>query len=189
VKRWLLRYAPFLLGTVLIAAIVHVAIILVLPRVASSNAAARLMSGAQANGLETLLPTTGRQDNLSLPFADPSLVTAVCRFDIAEAPLRIRVGTPEAIMSIAILSSEGRMIQAITDRAATRRQLTVVLATPEQLRQLESQDPDDEPVQEFRLRMVETSGIAVIRALALRETEKETLLASLARSTCRPEQG
>jgi uncharacterized membrane protein len=183
------RYAPFGLGMVLIAAIVHVAIILVLPRVASSNAAARLMSGAQLNGLETLQPTTGKLETLPLPFADPALVTAVCRFEIDEAPLRIRVGVPESILSVAILSPQGRMIQAITDRAATRRQLTIVLATAEQIRQLEAQDPDDEPVQEFRLRMSETSGIAVIRALALRETEKEALLASLARSTCRPEQG
>jgi uncharacterized membrane protein len=186
--RSFLRYAPFALGMILIAAIVHVAIVLVLPRVASSNAAARLMSGAQVNGLETLQPTTPRQETLPLPFADPALVTAVCRFDISDAPLRIRVATPENVMSIAILSPEGRMIQAITDRAATRRLLVIVLATPEQIRQLEAQDPDDEPVQEFRLRMVETSGIAVIRALALRETEKDTLLAGLARSTCRPDQ-
>jgi uncharacterized membrane protein len=62
-----------------------------------------------------------------------------------------------------------------------------VLATPEQMRQIESQDPDDEPVQELRIRMGQMRGVAVVRALALRDAEKRPLAASLARATCRQE--
>jgi uncharacterized membrane protein len=77
--------------------------------------------------------------------------------------------------------------QALTDRAATRRQLNIVLATRLQMRQLESLDPDDLPVQDLRLRVTAPTGVAVIRALAQREAERSGLQALLGRASCQQE--
>ena len=63
----------------------------------------------------------------------------------------------------------------------------MLLVTAEQLRQLEAQDPDDEPVQEIRLRMAQLSGVALIRGLAIRQSDKEAMAALLARAICKPE--
>jgi len=178
-----LRYAPFALGALLVAGIVHIATILLVPQVASRNAAARLSAGAPVNALLAPDAATGPP----LPFADPAAVTAICRFDLDEGPLRLRVPTGEAFLSVVVLSPTGRVMLALTDRAATRRQLNIVLATPEQQRQLEAQDADDEPVQDLRVRLPQTRGVVVMRQLALREAEKRPAAAALARAACRQE--
>lgn len=183
----LFRFAPFLAGALIVAGIVHIAAILLMPQVATLNAAARLLAGAAPNALEVLQPALDPADPLPLPFADPAAVTALCRFDIEDGPVRLRVPTGEGFLSVVILSPTGRVLLALTDRAATRRLLNIVLATPAQQRQLEAQDPEDEPVQELRVRLGETRGVAVIRALALRESEKRAVAAALARASCRQE--
>jgi uncharacterized membrane protein len=186
----LFKLLPFVIGTILLAGMVHVAIVLLLPQVASSHATARLSAQASRNTLEVLQPVKPGQNDipLPLPFADPSMVTALCRFDLSAGPVRLRLPVGEGFLSVALLSPTGHVNLSITDRAATRRILDILLVTPEQQRQLEAQDPDDEPVQEIRLRQTRTTGIALIRGLALRSVDKDNLAALLARAQCRAEQ-
>lgn len=179
----LFRLAPFALGAFLVAGVVHIAIVLLVPGLAASNAAIRLMQGARVNALEILRPVQAGEQP-PIPFADPALVTALCRFDIEDGPVRLRVPTGDAFLSVVLLSPRGRVLLALTDRAATRRLLNIVLLTAEQQRRLERDDPDDEPVQELRLRLSETRGVAVVRTLALRESEKRPLEAALGRAGC-----
>jgi uncharacterized membrane protein len=181
------RLAPFGLGALIVAGIVHIVAILLVPHLAGRNAAARLAAGAEVNALAVLPPVMAATDPLPLPFADPAQVMAHCPFDLEDGPVRLRVPTGDAPLSVVVLAPSGRVLLALTDRAAIRRVLNVVLATPEQMRQIESQDPDDEPVQELRIRMGQMRGVAVVRALALRDAEKRPLAASLARATCRQE--
>jgi uncharacterized membrane protein len=183
----LFRFAPLAIGALLVAAFVHIMIILLLPRVASSTAMARLSAGASVNALELLQPVAASHETLPFPFADPAMVTALCRYDIGDGPVRLRIPTGESFLSVALLAPGGKVLLSFTDRAATRRQLNVVLVTAEQQRQLEAQDPDDEPVQELRIRLPETRGVAMIRALALREADKEALAAAMSRSSCKQE--
>lgn len=181
------RTLPFLLGAVVIAGIVHLVIILLVPGVAGSTAAARLSANAVLNRLELLSARNGGPSELPFPFADPAMVTAICRFDLSEGPLRLRMLTTDAFLSVVVLRADGRVQHALTDRAATRRQLNIVLATPLQMRQLESLDPDDLPVQDLRLRVTAPTGVAVIRALAQREAERSGLQALLGRASCQQE--
>ena len=182
----LFRLAPFAAGALIVAGIVHIATILALPQVSGKNAAQRLLAAGPVNTLETLATAPSEADPL-LPFADPAAVTAVCRFDIEDGPVRLRVPTGESFLSVVILSPTGRVLLALTDRAATRRLLNLVLLTAEQQRQIESQDPDDEPVQELRVRLAATTGVAVIRTLALREADRRPAAAALARASCQQE--
>jgi len=183
----LFRSLPFLLGALAIAGIVHLSIILLMPGVAGSTAAARLSAAAPLNRLELFSRGSGEASELPFPYADPAMVTAVCRFDLSDGPLRLRVFTTDAFLSIVVLRPDGRVQHTLTDRAATRRQLAIVLATPQQMRLLESLDPDDEPVQDLRLRMSSLKGVAVIRALAQREAERPGLQALLGRASCQQE--
>jgi uncharacterized membrane protein len=180
----LFRLLPFLLGSLAIAGIVHLVIILLVPAVAGSTAAARLSAGAPANRLELLAGGPPGSSELPFPFADPAMVTAVCRFDLSEGPVRLRVPTADGFLSVVVLRPDGRVQHALTDRAATRRQLAIVLATPQQLRQLESLDPDDQPVQDLRLRASHPGGVAVIRSLAQRDAERPAIQALLGRASC-----
>ena len=186
-KARLFRFAPLAIGALLIAGIVHLAIVLLMPQIGSSHAGTRLARQAQINQLELLPPIRTGEEALPLPFADPALITAICHFDLSDAPVRLRVPVGESFLSVTLLSPTGRVILAVTDKAATRRVLDMLLVTAEQQRQLEAQDPDDEPVQEIRLRMVQPTGIALIRGLAPRQADRDAMAALLARTICKPE--
>jgi len=180
----LLRYAPFVAGALLIAGIVHLAAVLLTPRAASFSVAARFLT-AEANVLAK--PTLGPSERLPTPFADPSMVTALCRYDLEEGPVRLAIPTGEQFLSVVVLAPTGRVLLALTDRAATRRALNILLLTPAQQRQIDAQDVGEETAQDLRVRLSETKGVAVIRALALREADKPAAEALLARAVCRQE--
>ncbi len=186
-RQRLIRAGPLVIGAILIAAIVHVAVVLLMPQVAMLHASARLAAQAPANTLELLQPTEPGQDALALPFADPSMITAVCRFDLSAGAVRLRVPVSDSFLSVSLLSPTGHVILALTDRAATRRVIDMVLVTPEQQKLLEAQDPEDEPVQEIRIRLGQATGVALIRGLALRDAEKAAMSALLGRATCKQE--
>ncbi len=134
-----LRITPFALAALLIAVIVHVVSVLTMPALAMRTSSHILASRAGGEGLR-LLPMV-RPGAEQTPFADPAMVTALCAFDITEAPFRIRAAMTDAFTAVTVLSDKGAVIHGLTDKAATRRQLDVVLATEQQLRVLESQDP------------------------------------------------
>ena len=82
--RWLL----WLLGGLLLGGIVHLATVLLLPRTATQDAYTRLSATAPANGIMALPAPT--PDDALLPFMDPAFATAVCRYDLAAGPLKLR---------------------------------------------------------------------------------------------------
>lgn len=181
----LLRMIPFVAGTVFVAGVVHISTILLMPLVAGQTAAARLSGGAQPNALETLQQASG--ETMLVPFADPSLQTATCQYNVREAPVRLRIQTGDHFLSIVFISENGRLIYALTDKAATRKTIDILVLTESQLRQVEAQDPDDEPIQELRLRVSEPKGLAVIRAFVPRASDQQVVVALLERGVCKVE--
>jgi uncharacterized membrane protein len=173
VKGLLLRYAPFLAAAVLLAVLVHILTVLTL-----------LGALAGSTGVTVLPPE--RPGAESTPFADPAMVTALCAFDLAEGPFRIRTQLGESYASLVVLSPKGAVIHGLTDKAATRRLLDVALATEQQIRALEAQDPDDRPPQEIRLRVSVQRGLAVLRALAPRPSDAPAVAEALRRTQCAP---
>jgi uncharacterized membrane protein len=180
-----LRMAPFVLGTTFVAGIVHISTVLLMPYFAGQTAAARLTGGAQVNVLEHLQQVSG--DTVLVPFADPALQTATCYYNVSETPVRLRVQTGDYFMSVVFISENGRLTYALTDKAATRKTIDILVVTESQLRQVEAQDPEDEPIQELRLRVTEPKGLAVIRAFVPRASDQQTVAALLERSVCKAE--
>src|SRR5256885_12190776 len=92
--RWLL----WLLGGLLLGGIVHRATVLLLPRSATQDAYTRLSATAPANSITPLPAPTS--DEAVLPFMDPAFATAVCRYDLAAGPLKLRVPVSQAYTSV-----------------------------------------------------------------------------------------
>jgi uncharacterized membrane protein len=178
------RTMPFVLGTLLLGALVHVLSVLLLPGLAQDSAAARLARGGTVNQMESW-PQTGGSTSPDMPFADPFMVSAVCRFDVSDEPLRLRIPTGDHFMSVLIMTETGRMTLGLTDKAASRRQLDVLLATPAQIRQLETQDPEDEPVQELRVTVSGQRGLVLLKALRPLASDAESVRGVLGRANCR----
>jgi uncharacterized membrane protein len=154
--RWLL----WLLGGLLLGGIVHLATVLLLPRTATQDAYTRLSATAPANGIMALPAPT--PDDAVLPFMDPAFATAVCRYDLATGPLKLRVPVSQAYTSVSFYSRNGVAYYAINDRAAGRRIIELDLMTARQRADL----PEDEEVTAADRLIVEAptaTGLILVR--------------------------
>ena len=68
-------------------------------------------------------------DDAVLPFMDPAFATAVCRYDLAAGPLKLRVPVSQAYTSVSFYTRNGVAYYAINDRAAGRRIIELDLMT------------------------------------------------------------
>src|SRR5205085_602548 len=123
---WLL----WLLGGLLLGGIVHLATVLLLPRTATQDAYTRLSATAPANSIVPLPAPT--PDDAVLPFMDPAFATAVCRYDLADGPLKLRVPVSQAYTAVSFYTRAGVAYYAINDRAAGRRTIELDLMTTAQ---------------------------------------------------------
>ena len=156
--RWLL----WLLGGALMGGIVHLGVVLTLPRVATQDAYSRLEPMTPVNAVTPLpAPSPGKA---IMPFMDPAFAAAVCRYDLADGPLKLRVPISQAYTSVSFYTRYGLSYYAINDRAAGRQVIELELMTAEQRRV----QPDDEEVTAADKLIVESptpTGLIVMRAL------------------------
>jgi uncharacterized membrane protein len=178
--RWLLWIA----GGLVMGGIVHLATIMVLPRTATRDAYARLAPLAPVNGFAVLPAPTPAAS--SVPFMDPAFATAVCRYDLANGPVKLAVPVSHAYTSVTFYTRYDVAYYAINDRAAGRRSIELDLMTTEQRDDL----PDDEEVTAADRLIVEsptTIGLIVARAFSPEPSLLPTVTATLAAAQCRPQ--
>jgi uncharacterized membrane protein len=176
------RLMPIVLGIVCLAAIAHIASIMLMPHVSTRNPAEKLSKTFPVNQLELIDPD--KPSSFTLPFADPAMRMAVCAFDISEKPVRVVIETGGQFISVVFMQPDGKIFYSVTDKSAIQRKLDLVVATQAQIVALESQDPDDEAVQEWRLRAPETKGLVLIRAHVPRLRQSAEVQALLGRTEC-----
>src|SRR5204862_249839 len=90
----------------------------------------RLAATAPVNSIMPLPAPT--PDDAVLPFMDPAFATAVCRYDLAAGPLKLRVPVSQAYTSVSFYARSGIAYYAINDRAAGRRVIELDLMTSAQ---------------------------------------------------------
>jgi uncharacterized membrane protein len=153
------------LGAAMVAALVHIVLILIIPFYASHDAFARLRPLGEAN--ETIvLERPGPLARL-LPYRDPAVASAFCRFDLTAGPLRVKAPADGArFASLSFHTRRGGIFYAITDKAATRGVLEALVVTEEQLRALEAKDDEDTPVQDLRVVSTAAEGFVMMRAFS-----------------------
>ena len=157
--------AIFVAATAILAALVHLAVVLLTPMVATRDAFARLAALGGVN--ETVaLPRAAPSERLT-PSADPALAQAFCRYDLASGPLRVRAPVGRAgFASISFHTRRGLVFYAFTDKAAAHGVMEAVLATPQQIRALAARDNEDDPSPDLRVPAPASEGFVVIRAFS-----------------------
>jgi uncharacterized membrane protein len=163
-KPWWTILHTIALGLVL-GGIVHLGAVLAIPALTRPNADERLAALAPRHVM-TLLPNP-EAGPTGLPHRDPAAVVAVCRYDLADAPLRVRATPGDTFMSFAFYTPTGGVFYAMTDRSALRGVIDLLVVTKDQLEELEETDPEDEPVRELRLVSPRSTGFVTVRTLAL----------------------
>ena len=179
-------YFPYIGGALVLAGIVHIASVLAMPRLAAKDAFARIVELAPLNEL-TLLPrpTPG---NEPIAMADPAVATAVCRYNLAQAPFRISVGVnSDSLLSISFHDRYGHVFYALTDRAAVRGQIEAVVVNAAQKDALEADDSEDGPGPDLRLLTVQQQGFVFLRALAEQPGDYEQAQQTLKNVRCGPD--
>lgn len=153
------------IGAAMIAALVHIAVILAIPLYATRDAFARLAPLGPLNAT-IALEQPGPLARL-LPFRDPAVASAFCRFDLANGPLRVKAPADgSGFVSLSFHTRRGGIFYAITDKAATHGGLEALVVTEMQLRALEAKDDEDTPVQDLRVVSTAREGFVMIRAFS-----------------------
>jgi uncharacterized membrane protein len=154
------------LATVLIvAALVHLIIILIIPLVATRDAFARIAALGPLNetvGLARPSPSEAR-----FPYGDPAVAGAFCRYDLSNGPIRVKAPVGRAgFASLSFHTRRGAVLYALTDRAATHRTMEAVVVTPAQLRVFVAHDDEDNPSQDLRIVSTTNEGFVLMRAFS-----------------------
>ncbi len=120
-----------------------------------------------------------------MPFMDPAFVTAVCRYDLTEGPIKLSVPVSLAYTSVSFYTRYDIAYYAINDRAAGRRVIELDLMTIDQRNDM----PDDEDITAADRLIVESpteTGLIAIRALAPEPGLIPQTQSTLAAAQCGP---
>ncbi|MGJ0391979.1 MAG: DUF1254 domain-containing protein [Methylocystis sp.] len=178
-------FLPWAAATLFIAGIVHIVSVLLMPSVAPRDAYARVLAAvgdAPENrlvALPSMAPGAG-----PLPFEDPAFAEAVCVYDLSRGLLRVTAAADgEDYLALSFHARAGRVFHAITDRAAIKGKIDIVIGDERQMDALQSAS-DEAPAQEVRLTAPTKRGFVLVRSLAKRLSDRERARERLSSVTC-----
>ena len=179
-----IRLALWFLGALLLGGIVHLATVLLLPRMATQDAYARVSAIAPVNSVIPVPSPT--PEKAVMPFMDPAFAVSVCRYDLSRAPLKFSVPISQAYTSVSFYTRSDVAYYAINDRAAGRRVIELDLMTAAQRAEL----PEDQEITAADRLIVTsptTTGLIMIRALVPESGWSPAARNALAAAQCRPQ--
>ncbi|MBB3314439.1 putative membrane protein [Rhizobium sp. BK181] len=144
------------------AALLHLVIILSLPHFTGKDAATRVASEGDLDKFYLLGAT---DDAAGLSNDDPFVRTAVCSFDIEEAPVRLTARGNVPFWSIALYDGASNEVFSMNDRTSVGGALDILIGTPIQLTELRKALPPDLQ-KTILVESPRSEGYAVLRTLA-----------------------
>jgi uncharacterized membrane protein len=114
---------------------------------------------------------------------DPRMRYAVCRFSLADGPVRVKASIPAEFWSVAVFDRRGRNIYSLNDRSAERSLLDLAILTPVQMAQLR-QDPPQSLESAIVVELPIEKGFVLLRAFVADDSLADAISASLAAADC-----
>jgi uncharacterized membrane protein len=157
--------ATIAVGAAMTAGLVHIVAILIVPLYASNDAFARLSALGPVN--RTIALAQAGSNSRLIPFGDPAVAAAFCRYNLRDGPLRV---TAPAVRyeysSLSFHTSLGGIYYALTDRASTQGEFNALVVTDDQLRAITAHESEDEPSQELRIVSPTNEGFVMMRSFS-----------------------
>ncbi len=153
-----------LLAILAVGGIVHIVSVLAMPRLAPDDAYARVAAFAPVGGVRILprAATTGDP----LPDRDPSVATAVCRYDLDAGPLRVSAALgDQGFVGLALHARTGVTFFGLTDRAGNDDKLEFVVMTAAQKAAAEARDSAESPIRDVRVVAPDSRGFVTFDIL------------------------
>lgn len=161
------------------AALLHMVIILSLPRFSDRDADTKIrMLGAaeQFHPIDASSPA-------GLSNGDPYMHTAVCAFDIADTPIRLTAAGKVPFWSLAVYDADSNEVFSMSDRTSVGGMLDVLVASPIQMTAIRKALPS-ELSQSILAEMNAPEGYAVLRSMAPQASFDPAAQAFLASAGC-----
>jgi len=177
----MIRLAFVVVVGVLLGCVVHLVSVLALPRIATQDAYSRLTPMTELNAV-TQLPLADPGNTL-MPFMDPAFATAICRYDLSDGPLKLKVPVSQAYTSVSFYTRNELAYYAINDRSAGKKVIELDLMTEAQHNEL----PEDEEVTSADRLIIDSptaTGLIVLKALAPEPGLMPQAQASLKAASC-----
>ena len=168
---WLGRFVHATVCGLVLGGIVHLTAVLAMPWLAEQDAFSRLRASVSADRSE-IVATPGDQATW-LPYPDPNVALATCAYSLEEGPVRVSARTRALFQSLSLHARGGGVFFAITDRAAIRGALDLVVMTRRQLDEALANEDPDEPSRDVRITSPTREGLIVVRALAAFPSQRE----------------
>ncbi|WP_342359022.1 DUF1254 domain-containing protein [Terrarubrum flagellatum] len=168
-----------------LAGVVHIAAVLLTPAFAGDGPLARMLNDAPLHQATLLPAPTPAAPGLA--FTDPATAMSICPYDLDREPVRVRIAAGDELLTLSFHSPDGRVFYALSDRAAQRGIIDLVLFTLDQLGEaLRAEDEDDAP-RDVRLLSPVRRGFVVARVLALQPTDMPDARLLASGLTCEPD--
>jgi uncharacterized membrane protein len=175
------RFLLWLLGGVVLGGIIHIIVILTLPRLAEQSLWTRVAEVEADNRMVILPPVQAGEPNpLGL---DPELVYGLCRVDLAQGPAYVSGILPDAFWSVALFNQSGIVTYSTTNRDGIGQILELGIFNAAQTRLLAQQQLD---VAEGLL-VVESASdklLALVRLIPPHPVMRERFAAELSEASC-----
>lgn len=174
-------WPAWVFGTLCLAGIVHLTSMLMLPHFSKNPVAGPILTAASAATAPQLL-ARGPMSR------DPNLVSALCRFDLSQGPLRIIVPVPgDEFMSVSFHETDGPVYFSVTDQAANKGKINLVLGNQSEIGDIESNDNADQPSPDIRVTSPHNRGYVLFHALVSLPIQQAQARALLTKAVCRPD--
>lgn len=161
-----------------LAGIIHIAIILLIPSVGTKDASDQLSQNYQPWEFVAL-----SDNNTKIADVDPFFRIGACRFDLSEAPLMVAGPPTDAFWSASVFDEDGQILYSLNKRTAIGSQLSMLVVNPVQmsnLRELQPQEMETSIIVEAR----KDKGFMVLRILSPDETWGPSTAGFLRGVTC-----
>jgi uncharacterized membrane protein len=178
-------YLPWAAATLLIAGIVHIVSVLLMPAVAPRAAYGRMLGvvGGVPTEQFVALPAAAPGAE-ALPFEDPAFAEAVCVYDLSKGLLRVTAPADgEDFVALSFIANGGRLYHAVTDRAAIKGKIDIVIGDARQMDALQA--ATDVAPQEVRIVAPVKRGFVLARVFAKRPSDQARIRERLAALSCR----
>lgn len=160
-------FGRFLLATLsglVLAALVHIAVVFAIPWLSERDAFSRLRPTISAERSE-LVAAPGTAETW-LPRPDPAVAVGACAYNLDEGPVRISTKAGPLLESLSVHSRGGGAFFAVTDRAAVRGALDLVVMTRPQLDEVLAREDEEDPSRDVRVVAPHRQGFVIVRVLA-----------------------
>lgn len=174
-------WPAWVFGTLCLAGIVHLTSMLMLPHFSESAVAAPVLTA-------TTTPKTPQMLSRGPMSRDPNMVSALCRFDLTQGPLRIIAPVPgDEFMSVSFHETGGPVYFSVTDQAANKGQINLVLGNRSEIDDIEANDDPDQPSPDIRVTSPHNRGYVLFHVLVSESSQRAEAQALLTNAICRPD--